>query len=80
VPAVTVGQVVPLVKRKSRFGAPRVKTEMPPRVVPDGTVIVKVPIVPAALKIASPGVEVTWADNGDAITRRQTKILSRVER
>jgi hypothetical protein len=44
---------------KSRFGAPRVKTEKLPRVVLPETVMVKVCVAPGALKISKSGFALT---------------------
>src|SRR5579872_655332 len=80
-PAVRVGQVVPAATEvKSRFGAPRVRTETLPRVVLDGTVMVNTCVAPGAAKIAKLGAEVTWADSPGAITRRQAETINKVER
>src|SRR5580700_7797395 len=80
-PAVRVGQVVPeATEVKSRLGAPRVKTETLPSVVPEATVKVKTCVAPGAAKISPEGDEVTWADNRGAIAIRQTQTLNRIER
>src|SRR5277367_5436527 len=80
-PAVRVGQVVPeATETKSRLGAPRVKTETLPRVVPEATVSVKTWVAPGAAKISPLGDEVTWADNRGAINKRQAETLNRIER
>ncbi|MGH9681387.1 MAG: hypothetical protein ACRD4Y_15680 [Candidatus Acidiferrales bacterium] len=80
-PATTLGQLVPDgTEVKSRFGAPRVKTETLASVVPDGTVMEKTCVAPGALKISKPGVEVTWADNSGALSRKKEKIPKRIEK
>jgi len=57
-----------------------VKTEKLDRVVPDATVTVKTWVAPGALNISKLGETVTWADNGDAISRREPRKPSQLSR
>src|ERR1700689_1471049 len=80
-PAGRVGQVVPeATETKSRLGAPGVKTETLPRVVPEVTVSVKACVAPGAANISPLGDEVTCADSRGATDSRQTKKLNRIKR
>jgi hypothetical protein len=75
VPATTLGHVVPAeTELKSRFGAPRVKTEKRARVLPRGRVMVKTWVAPGALKIFSGGLHNTFPVNRGAIGNRQATV------